>query len=133
MLHAPSTARRAGLTIAAATIAVAIVAAFAMRLADEHDFSSTGSGLWWAVQTITTVGYGDKVPTTTSGQLIATVVMVTGIAFMSVVTAAISAAFVESARRRRGRNTDDIVLERLERIEKTLARLEEQRHAAAGG
>jgi voltage-gated potassium channel len=122
VFHAPTTARRAGIVIAAVTIAVAVAGAVVMRLLDrEEQFSTIGTSLWWSLQTITTVGYGDTVPQDTLGRLVAAVVMVTGIAFVAVVTAAISAAFVESARRRMGRNPDDVILERLDRIERTLA------------
>ena len=62
-------------------------------------------------------------PVDTRGRVVAGLVMVTGIGFISVVTASISAAFVESARRRRGHDTDDLVLERLERIERALEEL----------
>ena len=85
-----------------------------------------GAGLWWAVQTVTTVGYGDKVPKSVEGRLVATVVMVTALGFMSVLTASISAVFVESARRRRA-GRDDATLEhiadRLDAIERRLAEL----------
>ena len=83
--------------------------------------------MWWSLQTITTVGYGDHVPEDTVGQIVAGLVMVTGIGFISVVTASISAAFVESARKRRGRDADDVVLERLERIERALEELKAKR------
>jgi voltage-gated potassium channel len=120
----PSTARRAGLVIGATTLAVSIAGAVLITVFDRDQFPSFGAGLWWSVQTITTVGYGDHVPTDTRGQIVAGAVMLTGIAFVAVVTAAISAAFVQAARRRRGRNTDDLVLERLERIERLLQELE---------
>jgi voltage-gated potassium channel len=117
------TARRAGLLIGGATLIVAIAGGLLMRSVDRHEFPTLGSGLWWAVQTITSVGYGDHVPTTTGGQLLATLVMLTGLGFLSVITASISAVFVESARRRRqGRNrvTLEQIAERLERIERRL-------------
>ena len=118
------TARRAGLIIAAATLAVAAAGGLLMRVFDRQEFHSAGSGLWFAVQTVTTVGYGDHVPTNTEGRAIAVVVMIAGIGFLSVITASISALFIESARRRRG-NDEEVTLreiaERLERIERALA------------
>jgi voltage-gated potassium channel len=113
------TIRRACALIALVTLVVGIASGLLMRVFDPKDFDTAGSGLWWAVQTITTVGYGDKVPTTTEGKLVAVLVMATGLGFMSVITAAITATFVESARRRRGR--DDMTLhhiaQRLDQIE----------------
>jgi voltage-gated potassium channel len=120
------TARRAGLLIAGITLGVAVGSGLVMRVVDPRDFRSAGSGLWWAVQTITTVGYGDKVPKSTTGRLVATVVMVTAIGFMSVLTASISAVFVESARRRRTQRQDvtlEHIADRLDAIERRLAEL----------
>ena len=126
VIHTPTTARRAGIVIAGVTVAVAVAGAVIMRLLDrEEQFSTIGTSLWWSLQTITTVGYGDTVPEDSLGRAVAAVVMVTGIAFVAVITAAISAAFVESARRQMGRNPDDVILERLDRIERTLAAMTE--------
>jgi voltage-gated potassium channel len=57
-------------------------------------FDRLGSGLWWAVVTMTTCGYGDKVPMTTGGRLIATVVMISGVVLLSVFTAAVSSSVI---------------------------------------
>jgi voltage-gated potassium channel len=117
------TIRRASALIAIVTFGIGIAAGLVMRVLDPTDFKTAGSGLWWSVQTITTVGYGDKVPSNTEGRLVAVVVMVTGLGFMSVVTAAITAAFIEAARRRR-RLPEAITLEhiaqRLDQIEAAL-------------
>lgn len=127
------TARRAALLIGIATVLVTLVSGILMRWVDQTDFDNIWLGLWWAVQTVTTVGYGDTVPQTVAGRVLATLVMLTGIGFISVVTAAITAAFIESARRRLTEEaaasdlledeTDhrlDDVLTRLERIETLL-------------
>jgi voltage-gated potassium channel len=133
VFRAPTTARRAGVVIAGVTIAVAVAGAIVMRLLDrEEQFDNIGVALWWSLQTITTVGYGDTVPEDTLGRSVAAVVMVTGIAFVAVITAAISAAFVESARRRMGRNPDELILERLDRIERMLAASGPQPERASG-
>ena len=120
------TARRAGFVIGAITLGVSIGAGILMRSVDHEDFPTIGAGLWWAVQTVTTVGYGDKVPTSTEGRFVAAIVMVTGLGFLSVVTASISALFVEATRRRRS-SRDDASLEhiaaRLDQIERRLEEL----------
>ena len=55
--------------------------------------------MWWAVQTVTTVGYGDHVPETDAGQILAAAVMLLGIGFITVITASITGAFVARSRR----------------------------------
>ncbi len=80
---------------------------------------SFGDALWWAVSTITTVGYGDKFPVTGAGRGVAVVLMLTGIAVFGAVTASIAAFFVETQR------PDGLeeITERLARIEATLTQL----------
>jgi voltage-gated potassium channel len=117
------TARRAGFLIGGSSLLISLACGLLMRFVDKQNFPNIGSGLWWAVQTVTTVGYGDQVPTTTAGQLLATLVMVVAIGFISVLTAAISAVFIESARRRYRHGeqvTLDEIAERLDRIERRL-------------
>ena len=120
------TARRAGFVIGAITLGVSVAAGILMRSVDREDFPTIGAGLWWAVQTVTTVGYGDKVPTSTEGRLVASVVMVTGLGFLSVVTASISALFVEATRKRRSSRQDaslEHIAARLDQIERRLEEL----------
>jgi voltage-gated potassium channel len=119
------TVRRAAQMIAFATIVITLLGGFLITLLDHKEFATFGQGIWWALQTITTVGYGDEVPSTTEGRLVASVIMVAGIGVLTVVTATITAAFVENLRARAGRsNRDDEIIERLERIEKRLEQLE---------
>ena len=80
--------------IATVTTSITIVAGLSMTIVDHKAFPSVGSGLWWAVQTVTTVGYGDIVPVTIAGRLLASVVMLLGIGFVTVITAAITSSFV---------------------------------------
>jgi voltage-gated potassium channel len=57
-----------------------------------------GDGLWWAITTVTTVGYGDKYPTTFEGKFLAVILMLTGISIMGVITATIATWFIEMSR-----------------------------------
>ena len=121
------TARRAGMLIAVVTVIVTIAAGVLMRVLDHSEFPNVWLALWWAVQTVTTVGYGDVTPENDIGRVIATIVMLTGIGFLTVVTASITAVFVESARRKFYADTERAeqsrhseILERLERIESRL-------------
>ena len=58
---------------------LAFVGAIVMRIADPDNFPSLGLATWWALQTVTTVGYGDIVPTTRLGLVIGSIEMVIGI------------------------------------------------------
>jgi voltage-gated potassium channel len=80
-------------------IALCGIAALAVldseRDAPGANITTPGDAAWWAATTVTTVGYGDKYPTTTEGRLIAVSLMVTGLALLGVVTASIASWFVE--------------------------------------
>ena len=98
---------------------------------DHHEYPTIGRGLWFALQTVTTVGYGDVTPHRSIGRFIAAVVMLSGIGFLSVITAAVTATLVESSRRRFAAQSElddarqlDRIDQRLARIEATLARRE---------
>jgi voltage-gated potassium channel len=65
-----------------------------MTIVDHKHYPSVGSGLWWAVQTVTTVGYGDNTPATVPGRLVGAFVMLVGIGFLTVITASITSTFV---------------------------------------
>lgn len=93
---------------------------------------SFGDALWWAITTITTVGYGDTYPVTTGGRVVAALVMLVGIALFGVLTATVAAYFVEKAEEEEEQEqTDklDLILKRLdereERDEKVDLLLEE--------
>src|SRR5947208_14438944 len=124
LLRKPLTPRRAGWAIALATAAVTVVCGVAIRLADPTDFDSVWLGLWWAVQTVTTVGYGDIVPRHTFGRIIAAVLMLSGIGFLTVVTAVITAAFLETVRRRLGDPGQAELLAKLDEVSERLQALE---------
>ena len=51
-------------------------------------------GLWWAITTVTTVGYGDRFPTSNEGRLLAVLLMITGISLIGVITASVASWFV---------------------------------------
>lgn len=94
-----TTPRGAGVVLATVSTSVTVGAGLVMTAADHNNFPSIGSGLWWAVQTVTTVGYGDHVPATVAGRLVAALVMLVGIGFLTVITAAITSTFVARTRR----------------------------------
>jgi len=95
-----ATPRGGTMVIATLTTTATIGCGLLMTLVDHKNFTTVGLGLWWAVQTVTTVGYGDHVPTTTAGMLLAALVMLLGLAFLAVVTAAITSSFVARGTKR---------------------------------
>ena len=73
---------------------------------------------------MTTVGYGDDVPETTGGRILASLVMLLGIGFITVITAAITSTFVAQAGRRPKAESGDPSAEQLTRIDERLERIE---------
>jgi len=120
--------RQAAVVIAVVTTSITVMAGRVMTVIGHEGFPSLRSGLWWAVQTVTTVGYGDHVPTTVGGQLLAALVMLLGIGFITVITAAITSSFVTRSRLEQPLADDGIsptehfrrIHEQLERIEAAL-------------
>jgi hypothetical protein len=83
------------------------------RLVDPDTFDTVWLGMWWAIQTVTTVGYGDIVPGSTAGKVIASFMMLGGLSLFAVVTGAITSAFVAQAQRQMGR---DPLIEKLDEL-----------------
>ena len=119
--------RQAAALIAVVTTSITLAAGALMTLVDHQNFPSVGLGLWWAVQTVTTVGYGDYVPENVAGRIVATLVMIGGIGFVTVITAAITSGFVARARQEGFRVQDaPPSAEVLQEILVSLRRLEEK-------
>jgi voltage-gated potassium channel len=120
-----TTPRGAAVVIASASVAITFASAILMTIVDHKDFPSVGSGLWWAVQTVTTVGYGDHTPVTAAGRLLAALVMLVGIGFLTVITAAITSTFVSRIRGEQAPSDVEVATTRqLREIDARLARIE---------
>ncbi|MBW3601019.1 MAG: ion transporter [Planctomycetes bacterium] len=74
---------------------------YAEREAQPEAFASVFHAMWWAVATLTTVGYGDVYPVTGLGRMLAAVTAVTGIAMFALPTSILGAGFLEAFERRR--------------------------------
>jgi voltage-gated potassium channel len=96
-LREPPSVRTAASVIVTATAIVVVGGGVAMWLLDHDEYPNVWVGMWWALQTVTTVGYGDVTPTHTSGRIVATFVMLEGIAFLTIIIAAITSTFVARA------------------------------------
>ena len=131
-LENPASIRFAAWLIMTATVISVIVGGIVVWLLDHSEYPNLGRALWFTLQTVTTVGYGDVTPSSPVGRAVGALVMLTGIGFITIVTAAITSTFVEAARRTSdtaaesaGRTEDALteITARLDRIEETLRRL----------
>ncbi|MBK5111487.1 MAG: two pore domain potassium channel family protein [Thermoleophilia bacterium] len=110
--------------IAIAWIGAIIVFGILEHLIDPETFDNVWLGMWWATETVTTVGYGDTVPEQTSGRLVAAVLMIGGLSLFSVITGIITSAFVTRAQADRSSDASDPPESKLDQV---LAELEDVR------
>lgn len=118
-----TTPRGAAIVIATASTVMTVAAGLLMTVLDSETFPSIGSGLWWAVQTVTTVGYGDVIPVSLAGRLVAALVMLLGIGFLTVITASITSTFVSRSRHEPS-DADAAMAEQLRQLDTRLERIE---------
>jgi voltage-gated potassium channel len=130
-LREPPSVRMAARVIVTATAVVVVAGGVLMRVLDGDEYPNIWVGMWWALQTVTTVGYGDVTPHRVSGRIIAAFVMLEGIAFLTIIVAAITSTFVARAAKERdvAQSADEDAAEvrieaRLDSIEQRLDRLE---------
>jgi voltage-gated potassium channel len=139
-LREPVSVRNAASVIVVATLVVVVAGGVAIRILDHHEYTSIWMGMWWALQTVTTVGYGDVTPKSTSGRLVGAFVMLEGLAFLAILTAAITSTFVaraEAQREAKAQAEDELAEDRLDsrlkdlsgrmdRVERLLIKLTEE-------
>jgi voltage-gated potassium channel len=118
--------RNAAYIIASLWLVGVLVFGVVERIADPTTFPSVWLGFWWAIQTVTTVGYGDIVPTQTSGKVLAAVLMIVGLSFLSIVTAMITSAFVSRRQEELRDAGHDPVMQQLDQIAARLDRIEDE-------
>lgn len=114
-----------GLILTVATV-LAIAAAVLERLIDPA-FNTFPQALWFAVTTVSTVGYGDYVPESGAGRVVASVLMLTGLGLIPLITSAVVSILV--AQRSRESREEEIrhlqqILDRLESVEARLTGLD---------
>ena len=119
--------------LAAVTITFAIAFGVLADLTAGEDFDSLGDAIWWALVTLTTVGYGDVVPESVWGRTIGVAVMVLGVTFLSFLTATVTSMFVsndqsdrEDERLRREAEIRVLLVQIDERLSSIEARLAER-------
>jgi voltage-gated potassium channel len=105
---------RAISTVLVIAIVLVLVAGALERIVEPDTFTSIGVAYWWAVATVTTVGYGDVVPEDPAGRVVASMLMLTGLALIPTLTSVIVSTLIAKHRQ-----------EDQERLEEMMARLEE--------
>jgi voltage-gated potassium channel len=100
----------------------------AERDAPNATITSFPDAAWWALTTITTVGYGDQYPVTAEGRLVAAALMVGGIALLGVVTGLVASWFVRVLRGTEAiaERTEDILRKELEELRQEIRTLTKQ-------
>jgi voltage-gated potassium channel len=128
VLREPPSVRVATGVIVSATAVVVLGSGALIWALDHSEYPNIWVGMWWALQTVTTVGYGDVSPTKPSGRIIATFVMLYGVAFVTIFVAAITSIFVARAAADRGIAEDEAeqrIEARLDGMDDRLGRLED--------
>ena len=131
-LHEPPSVRLAANVIVTATVLVVVLAGVMMRVFDHKEYSSVWLGMWWVLETVTTVGYGDLTPASATGKILTSIVMLWGVAFLAIITAAITSVFVARAQQERAAGLESAaagaqqaVDDRFDRIDAQLEQLRE--------
>jgi voltage-gated potassium channel len=102
--------------VALLTVFLVVVAGAAQQATfDSNEFPSMWDGVWWAVVTVTTVGYGDLYPVDVEGRIIGIALMLLGIGFIAVLTGTIASQFIQND------THSNEMLETLRRIETDVA------------
>jgi voltage-gated potassium channel len=112
--------------LAFVTLAIALVGALVVWIFASGEFNSFGESMWWAAQTVTTVGYGDVIPQTALSKVVAVFVMVFGITTVTLTTAVVTSALMAWTQQRiaSADTTAEEHLTALRRIEERLESLE---------
>jgi voltage-gated potassium channel len=121
--------RTAVTTILAIAITLVLVAGAMERIVEPETFDNLGLAYWWAVTTVTTVGYGDVVPQSPAGRVVGAMLMLTGLALIPTLTSVIVSTLISKRQRTAQDRLEQLEAEQaviLARIEERLARLEER-------
>ena len=113
---------RAIRTILAIAMTLVLIAAVLARAIEPETFTSIGLALWWAVTTVTTVGYGDVVPQSTEGRLVGAALMLTGLSLIPLLVSVVVS--ILTAKRAQEQHLSDV--RNLEELTQLLARIEER-------
>lgn len=114
--------------VASITMLITLAAALVVWIFAQGEFDSFGESVWWAAQTVTTVGYGDVIPQTAFSKFVAVIVMVFGVTTLSLTTAVVTSALMTWTQKRLGADqqaaTDELNVHQLEALRRIEGRLE---------
>ena len=131
----PSSVRYATAAIISTIVLLVVLGAVLMRIFAPEQYENFGEALWFTLQTVTTVGYGDETPTSVVGRTVASIVMLVSIGLITVITAVVTSMFIRSISRDEQESDRRVVAEALTRIEARLAdaheRLERIEHGTS--
>jgi voltage-gated potassium channel len=121
---------RAVSTIIGVALVLVLVAGALARIVEPEKFTSLGLAYWWAVETVTTVGYGDVVPESPGGRVVGGLLMLTGLSLIPTLTSVIVSMLLAKRRQAEQLRIEQFEIEQatvLARIEERLTRIEQQR------
>jgi voltage-gated potassium channel len=113
---------RAVSTIVALALILVLIAGALVRLVEPDTFTSIGLSYWWAVETVTTVGYGDVVPHDPPGRIVGVLLMLAGLALIPTLTSVIVSTLLSKRREAEQQRLEQMV----ERLEEHLSRIEQR-------
>jgi voltage-gated potassium channel len=125
--------RYAARLIAAIWLGAVVLFGVVERIVDPETFDSVWLAFWWALQTVTTVGYGDVVPQDTSGKIFGAILMLGGLSLLSIITATITSAFVTRRQAEAQASGEDPVMRQLQKIELRLDGIDAELRRLGGG
>jgi len=112
--------------LALTTVGLGLLAGFVVTLVDRQDFPTFGTGVWWAIVTLGTVGYGDVVPHTAWGRVVGSAVIVVGVTFIAYLTAVVTSYFVSTEEEATRAASESTLAAELERAVEILGSLDDR-------
>ena len=97
----PSSVRNATLVLINVTVLIVLAGSVIVWVFDHEEFPDIGTAIWYTLQTVTTVGYGDVTPTTVVGRSIGGLVMIVAVALLTIINALITSILIDASQRQR--------------------------------